>query len=412
MIDSSCGFSLQSMSCIYGCCFILWKFLYMGQKMCKNSCYKFFAISSFALLPSSRFSLHVCFRLNCQTENFEMPSFIRKEKVTCQNCGTQTTKYNLASHKKICSAGTLYCSQCPNFHTKSQNDLNYHIAKKHSPLKFDVTFRCKLCYQEFPGIYVLRRHRNTKHGMQIGSRTRDVDVEHTVRYVEDQRLRERLRSCQHFSMNSEKARHKVFNYAGETLKQTIVNEKLDNFLNNLKCAAKVNLAFGFVLEKIEDRGLRNFYAHENNTLLNRSQLVCTQNDLTKLKDFLNKIDVIESRSRERMNTKWKFCKLTDLTVFTALLKDVPMGCKDAVLPKPILKNCTINCLTFEENTRQPYNGNLCLFSAPALHLDGNQRLEGETSKLFNSFIKIKRMDSVPVSSKESTRTIFQLLRIC
>ena len=87
-----------------------------------------------------------------------------------------------------------------------------------------------------------------------------------------------------------------------------------------------------------------------------------------------------------MNTKWKFNKLTNLTVFAALLKDVPMGCKNAVLPEPLLKNHTINYLTSEGNTRQPYNDNLCLFRALPLHLHGTQRLEEETSKLFNLFI--------------------------
>ena len=70
-----------------------------------------------------------------------MPSLYRNEKVTCENCGTQTTKLNFARHKKSCSAGTLYCPQCPNFFTKSQNDLNYHIAKKHSAPKPEVTFK-------------------------------------------------------------------------------------------------------------------------------------------------------------------------------------------------------------------------------------------------------------------------------
>ena len=60
-----------------------------------------------------------------------------------------------------------------------------------------------------------------------------------------------------------------------------------------------------------------------------------------------------------------------------------MGCKNAVLPKRLLRDDTINCLTFEKNTRQPYNDNLCLFRALALHLHGAQRLEEETSKLFN-----------------------------
>ena len=316
-----------------------------------------------------------------------MPSLNRYEKVACENCGTQTTKLNVARHKKRCSVGTLYSTQCHNFSTKSRNDLNYHIAKKHSAPKLDVTFKCKLCYHEFSRFYALRQHRNAQHGMQIGSGTRDVNLELIVGDVEDHRLREELRSCQHFLMDSElqMARHKVFNYPVKTLNETIVNEKLDHFFNNLKCAAKVNVAFGFILQNIEDGGFTYLYAHENNTLLDRSKLVCTPDDLAKLKDFLNKTDVIQSCSRKRLNRKWRFYKLTNLAVFAALLTDVPTGCKNAVLPKPLLRKGTINCLTYEKNTRQPYNDNLCLFRALALPLHGTQRLEEETSKLFISF---------------------------
>ena len=83
----------------------------------------------------------------------------------------------------------------------------------------------------------------------------------------------------------------------------------------------------------------------------------------------------------------RFYKLTNLTVFAALLKDIPMGCRDAVLPDPLLKNHTVICLTFEQNTRQPYNDNLCLFRALALHLHGNEKLEEETCKLFNLYLE-------------------------
>ena len=72
-----------------------------------------------------------------------MPSLNQKEKVTCENCGTQTTKLSLERHKKSCSTGTLYCPHCPNFSTKSQNDLNYHIARKHGAPKPDITFKGK-----------------------------------------------------------------------------------------------------------------------------------------------------------------------------------------------------------------------------------------------------------------------------
>ena len=63
-----------------------------------------------------------------------------------------------------------------------------------------------------------------------------------------------------------------------------------------------------------------------------------------------------------------------------------MGCKDTAFAEPLLKNHKVNCLTFERNTRQPFNYNLCLFRAVALHLFGNERLEEETSKIFNLFL--------------------------
>ena len=142
-----------------------------------------------------------------------MLSLYRYEKVTCENCGTQTTKVNLARHKKNCSADTLFCSQCPSFPTESYNHLNYQNAKKPSAPKLDVTFKCKLCYQKYPGFYASRQQRNTQHRMQIRSGTRDVDVEHIVGDVEIHRLREELRSCQHFLVDSdvERARDKVYN---------------------------------------------------------------------------------------------------------------------------------------------------------------------------------------------------------
>ena len=120
--------------------------------------------------------------------------------------------------------------------------------------------------------------------------------------------------------------------------------------------------------------------------MERSKLVCTQAYMTNLKDRMQKTDFVDICSRERSNTMSKFYKLTNLTICVSLLKDVPMGCKDTVLPEPLLKNHNVNCLTFDRNTRQPYNDNLCLFIALALHLHGNGKLEEKTSKAFNLFL--------------------------
>ena len=168
-----------------------------------------------------------------------------------------------------------------------------------------------------------------------------------------------------------------------TTLQARLSKKMDRVLNKLKCVGKLNLALGFILKNIEDGNFRYFYAHENSTL---SKFVSNKDDLAKLKEILKKTDVIESCTKERSNTKWRFFKLKNLTIFAALLRDIPMGCKDAVLPEFLLKNHTVNCLTYEQNTKKPCKENLCLFRALALHLHRNERIERETSKLFNLFL--------------------------
>ena len=85
-------------------------------------------------------------------------------KVTCGDCGTSVTKYNLSRHKSRCSGGALYCPICPNISTKSRDDLNYHIAKQHSAAGPSKTYNCKLSHAEFPGFFALRQHKNTQHG--------------------------------------------------------------------------------------------------------------------------------------------------------------------------------------------------------------------------------------------------------
>ena len=250
-----------------------------------------------------------------------MPFLNRNEKVTCEKCGVQITKYNLARHKKRCSAGTLYCTQCPNFSTLSQDDLNYHIAKQHSAAGPSKAYKCILCHAEIPGFYALRQHKNTQHRKQNGLGASNNNVDDIVGDVDDESLREELQSCRHFLVDSDiqKRRHSVFNFAVNNLTAQVIEEKLDRVLGKLKCVAKLNLALGFILKNIEDGKFRYFYAHENNTLLEQSKLVSNKDDMAKLKEILKKTDVIESCTKESSNTKWRFFISTNLTIFAALL---------------------------------------------------------------------------------------------
>ena len=158
----------------------------------------------------------------------------------------------------------------------------------------------------------------------------DIGVEDIMGDVDGQSLREELESCKHFLTDTEmeNGRHRVFNFAMSSFDMILLNNKLDYVFKELKRAAKVILAFGFVLKNVEDGSCRYFYAHESNTVMEKSKLVCTQADMTNLKDRKQKMDFVDICTRERFNTKWKFYKLTNLTIFASLLKDVPMGCED------------------------------------------------------------------------------------
>ena len=91
----------------------------------------------------------------------------------------------------------------------------------------------------------------------------------------DKRLEEELQSSRLSLVNSEiqKGRHSVFSFVVNNFTTQVIEERLDCVLAKLTCAAKRNLALGFILKNIEHEKLRYFYAHENNTLLEQSKVV-------------------------------------------------------------------------------------------------------------------------------------------
>ena len=66
--------------------------------------------------------------------------------------------------------------------------------------------------------------------------------------------------------------------------------------------------------------------------MERSKLVCTEDDMTSLKERLHKKNIVDHCTTERANTTWKINTRTNFTVFASLLKYIPMGCKETELP--------------------------------------------------------------------------------
>ena len=137
----------------------------------------------------------------------------------------------------------------------------------------------------------------------MGFGASNIDVEDILGDIDDQSLREELESCKHFSTDTEleNGRHRVFKFAMSSFDKSLLNDKLDYVFKELKSAAKTNLAFVFVLENIEHGMCRYFYAHENNTTMEKSKLVCTQAEMTNLKNRMQKMDIVDICTRENQH---------------------------------------------------------------------------------------------------------------
>ena len=258
-----------------------------------------------------------------------MPSLNRNEKVQCGDCGNMYVCQHAARHCKSCQAGIIYCPDCKYF-TYNKQEMNYHVAKKHAPSTSVQSTVCSSCDQEFPSYYSLQQHRRKEHGAK--QRKPSDTVAYLNKIVEEEgedgeKLKEELSACQHFLVDTEmeNGRHKVFNFQMSKLDTKIINEKLEEVFNKLDSAAKINFALGFVLRNVETGDYWYYYAHENNTLFEKSQLLCTKADLITIQGKVEKFDIVEQCTQERQNTKWRFKLITNVTIFAALLKNIPMG---------------------------------------------------------------------------------------
>ena len=77
----------------------------------------------------------------------------------------------------------------------------------------------------------------------------------------------------------------------------------------------------------------------------------------------------------------------------ALLKSIPMGYIDAVLPEQLLRRPDVNCLV-SNGYGETYKDYLCLFRAIAVHLYGSSELEINAKNLFSAFLHESGQDAI------------------
>ena len=85
--------------------------------------------------------------------------------------------------------------------------------------------------------------------------------------------------------------------------------------------------------------------------------------------------------------------INNVTIICARLKNIPMGCIDAVLPEQLLRRSDVNCLV-SNGYGETYKDYLCLFRAIAVHLYGSSELETNAANLFSAFLHESGHDAI------------------
>ena len=84
--------------------------------------------------------------------------------------------------------------QMPQLLNKFPNRLELSYSQKNTASQKHVgTFKCKRCYQEFPGFYDLLSNKNSCHGFPI--MTANVEQDDIINELDDMNLKQELSSC-------------------------------------------------------------------------------------------------------------------------------------------------------------------------------------------------------------------------
>ena len=108
-------------------------------------------------------------------------------------------------------------------------------------------------HQVFADSYFLRLHKQKMYNGLRVIETKNVGVTHLVRQIDDESLQEERYMFKRVFVESEtdNGGHSVFNFALDTQDAHILSQRLDTVFEKLKCAAKWNVAIGFVVKNIE-----------------------------------------------------------------------------------------------------------------------------------------------------------------
>ena len=119
----------------------------------------------------------------------------------------------------------------------------------------------------------------------------------------------------------------------------IINEQVEQVFNKFESAAETIIALDLVHRNVERQEYWYYYKHENDTLFEKSHLLCTEAVLITTQGKIENFDIVEQCTQERQNTRWRLKFITNVTIFAAL-------------PEPLLQHTQANDL-LSDKVKQP-----------------------------------------------------------
>ena len=158
-----------------------------------------------------------------------------------------------------------------------------------------------------------------------------------------------------------------YNYRLSSLHPQEIIQHIDEIFAEQSTIFKLNVCFGFILQKKRNRQLTVLLHFRNNEQVFQEPFqIATAADHGQVQESLQNQAVLEWVHQRCLNSKWVVEQVTNVTFFITKLQVHPIG-RGSDLPPYLRKNNGLLPLDCNHNDNKPYNDNLCFFRALVLH---------------------------------------------
>ena len=188
-------------------------------------------------------------------------------------------------------------------------------------------------------------------------RSENLDPVNLSEFDDNPKLMEEMSSVQHFLRDSktEMIRKIIYSFRIKEIDTNVLKEKVELLYNELSCSAKVNLAFGSVLQNVhKENTFEYFYPADNNTIFPTPLFLSDLSDIAVIQNEIDRSKILESLISSRSDIKMDFPSVTNVSFIVYLLIDIPLACSQIHLAESLLRHKGIKYLLRDCN-RKPYH---------------------------------------------------------